>query len=448
MPFYEFKDQHYQTFHLKEFANKGEFDGVIPAYRGFHPHYVGSTQYAYIKTTFGLIASDIQEKKPFTDNRAQEYASSGTYYFKSARLMLEACNYAIDNKIQVSGEYYVSLAYKYLFEQKKKVSAYPLQHFMQWGTPQDLEEYLEWSKVFKILGSKSRTEGKSLENHHIVLPMAGLGKRFFDEGFKVTKPLIPISGKPMVAQALSTLPRGNTNTLVVRSDMPQFEDTRNFLTANINGLQIVEVPEVTQGQACTAQLGIERLKSRVNSGIVTIGVCDSGMLYNFDKLEGLVSKGTDVIVWGAKGHASAIRNPKSYGWIDCNEGGEIQSVSVKSPLTDIKNRPIITGVFTFKSIEIFEKCYKSLLERKGLINGEFYLDSMIQDALNLGFNCRFFEVDSFISWGTPQDYRTFEYWQSCFHKWSGHPYSLYNDPMIDESKVAAIDLESRKFIIN
>jgi hypothetical protein len=71
-----------------------------------------------------------------------------------------------------------------------------------------------------------------------------------------------------------------------------------------------------------------------------------------------------------------------------------------------------------------------LIARDGRINGEFYIDSCINDAIELGLKCHLFKVDSFLSWGTPNDLRTFEYWQSCFHKWAGHPYRLEMDNSI------------------
>ena len=52
----------------------------------------------------------------------------------------------------------------------------------------------------------------------------------------------------------------------------------------------------------------------------------------------------------------------------------------------------------------------------------------------MGFVCKLFEVSSFLCWGTPNDLKTFEYWQSCFHKWKYHPYSLYKDKKINHSR--------------
>lgn len=70
--------------HFKRFVNDSQCDGAIPAYKGFHPHSLGTTNYAYMKEQGGWV-QDIQEKQPYTDNRLEEFASSGACYFKSGR---------------------------------------------------------------------------------------------------------------------------------------------------------------------------------------------------------------------------------------------------------------------------------------------------------------------------------------------------------------------------
>ena len=40
---------------------------------------------------------------------------------------------------------------------------------------------------------------------NILIPMAGEGARFKTAGYKHTKPLIPVNGKPMIQQAIETL---------------------------------------------------------------------------------------------------------------------------------------------------------------------------------------------------------------------------------------------------
>lgn len=75
--------------HFKSFVHQSKCDGAIPAYKGFHPHTLGTTNYAYMREEAGVVR-DIQEKQPYTNDRMNEFASSGTYYFRSGRLMLNA----------------------------------------------------------------------------------------------------------------------------------------------------------------------------------------------------------------------------------------------------------------------------------------------------------------------------------------------------------------------
>ncbi len=138
--------------HFKFFVQETGCVGAIPAYKGFHPHLLGPTHYAYLRETAGWV-EDIQEKQPYTDNHMQEFASSGTYYFASAHVMSDAFQATVDQGLNSGGEYYVSLAYKPLLAEGKSVAVYPLQHFMQWGTPEDMAEYCGWSSAFRTLAS-------------------------------------------------------------------------------------------------------------------------------------------------------------------------------------------------------------------------------------------------------------------------------------------------------
>ena len=113
-----------------------------------------------------------------------------------------------------------------------------------------------------------------------------------------------------------------------------------------------------------------------------------------------------------------------YGWIDADASGVIKGVSVKKPLSNPSIDPIVVGTFTFKRLGDFLNSVDHMKSRKALVNGEYYVDTAINDAISLGLRCVIFEIDSYICWGTPNDLRTFEYWQSCFDKWSGHPYHI------------------------
>lgn len=418
--------------YFKQYIVATKCDGAIPAYKGFHPHTLGSTNYAYIREKEGWV-QDIQEKQPYTSNRMEEYASSGTYYFASGKIMSEAFRVTMEQGINVGGEYYVSLAYKPLLAQQCHIAVYPLQHFMQWGTPDDVTEYNGWSAAFRRMAEPLTAKHKALGS--LVLPMAGMGQRFTIEGYAVTKPLIPVSGKPMVIQAVNDLPPAVEHAFVLRSDMPGYQEISGMLKQVYPAAIIETIPNVTEGQACTALIGLNALMrdtAEVVPGPVTFGACDNGALYDVAAFSALASEpDVDIIVWGVRGHANAVRHPQMFGWID-EENGRIRRISVKTPLSSPATDPIVLGTFTFKRAEDFRTVVNHLIARDGRVNGEFYIDSGINDAIELGLRCRLFEVDSFLSWGTPNDLRTFEYWQSCFHKWASHPYRLEKDSRVSD----------------
>ncbi|HQU99325.1 MAG TPA: sugar phosphate nucleotidyltransferase [Nitrosomonas sp.] len=421
--------------HFKEFVTKNQCAGAIPAYRGFHPHSLGNTNYAYMQEVNGWV-QDIQEKQPYTSNRMEEFASSGTYYFASAHLMNEAFSSAMAQQLNIGGEYYVSLAYKPLLAVKLPIAVYPLQHFMQWGTPEDVAEYNMWSNAFRSLLDSPHP--LSAPQGSVIIPMAGLGQRFANEGYTVTKPLIPVSGKAMVTQAVHDLPTAQHHVFVLRTDMSGYPAIISELKNNYPNAIIKTIDAVTEGQAITALIGLDTLSDSLGKvpEPITIGACDNSALYHPDHLQQLIDDpDIDVIVWGVRGYPNAIRNPQMFGWIDVDENDLIRSISVKTPLSNPAVDPIILGTFTFRRADDFRHAVKRLIARDGRINGEFYIDSCINDAIALGLRCRFFEVDSYLCWGTPNDLRTFEYWQSCFHKWDGHPYRLELDSRIPKNQI-------------
>lgn len=420
---------------FKDFVSVNNLAGCLPAYKGFHPHSLGTTNYAYIREEHGKFL-DIQEKNPFTQDRMNEYASSGTYYFSSGALMKEAFDYVVENNLDVNGEFYVSMAYKYLASNGASTYVYPLQHFMQWGTPEDVREYEGWSKAFTEL--TKLPPGSDNEYDALIMPMAGLGSRFADAGYLETKPLIKVSGSSMVLQATKSLPKAKQNTFVLRTDMSNYVGVENEITNSLTKVSFVELNSINDGQARTVAEGLKTIET---AGPVIVGACDNGLLFDENKHELLLEAGdVDLIVWVARGHANAARRPEMFGWAKTS-GDRVTGVSVKVPLEDPNRDPIVIGTMTFRSKKVLEDSLTCLFARDGKINGEYYLDSVIDDAIELGYKVVAFEVDSYISWGTPNDLRTFEYWQSCFHLWDKHPYSLSKDRWVAASAVGELAKE-------
>lgn len=409
----------------KDFLKKtrdANVDGALPSYKGFHPHSAGKTNYAYIKEN-NLCATDIQEKKPFTNNKTQEYASSGTYYFKSIKILKESISYVLTNEIKTNGEYYISMCYKFIFNNRGKVLVYPLEYFMQWGTPQDFEEYSLQSKIFRGLIQKK--EEISIPSN-LIIPMAGLGQRFKNEGYTDIKPLINVSGNPMIVQALKTLPKFNKYHFVINENLQDKIKLISLISKKYQTNKFIELKNTTNGQATTIKKGLECFSTDSKFSVVS---CDNGYIIDKNELNKINENDYDLLVWVSPNYPYAKLNPDSYGWV-YYENETIHNVSVKRIEKSNYRKAVITGGFTFSNSCVFNKCYSALIENNNVVNGEYYADSLIEEALKLDLKCKIMIIDCYISWGTPKELKTFNYWKSCFNKWHSHPYSIQKDFLV------------------
>ena len=417
-------------------------DGAIPSYKGFHPHMLGSTNYAFMREKSQWML-EIKEKEPFTENRMEEYASNGTYYFKKGSYVKKYFKKLMDRDINIKGEYYISLVYNLLVADGLKVSIYNIQHMLQWGTPEDVEEYVRWSKYFKnAIEEKQKPE----PNHNSItlIPLAGRGSRFAKVGYKDPKPLIEVSGKPMLIQAAQSLPKGRNQIFVALEEHLKRYPLEKTLKNQCSDAKVISITKVTEGQAITCSLG---LKGADKNASLLIAAADNGMIYNHDEYQKLIeNENVDAVIFTFRHHTSSKNFPEMYGWVKVDNHQNATQVSVKVPISDNPYEDhAIVGTFWFKKVEYFNKALQNLLDKNIRVNGEYYVDSLIGELIEIGLSVKVFEVDDYICWGTPDDYQTFVYWQSFFQKVSWHPYSLEKDITVNEKGIDRLQKKYETF---
>ncbi len=392
-------------------------DGCVVTYTGFHPHMLKNTNYAYVKTK-GSEIKDIQEKKPFTSSPMNEFASTGTYYFKSLDIMRKYFEKAIQQDLSIKNEFYVSLSFKPMINDNLNLRIFNIDYFMQWGTPEDLSEFKWFSNLFTNKIKEATQEDFKLEGT-LIMPCAGKGERFIKEGYKLPKPLIEVSNKPMLIQAINDLNIFNKKKIIIRENLEKKDILVSKVKKYFPEAEITTIKKITNGQAETCLFSLN--KKEMEHPIM-ISACDNGVLYNKQKLKNLISDKTiDIVVFGFRGFPGAIKNPEMYGWIEEKEN-IIKNIYVKKKYKDPSKDPIIIGTFYFKKGKIFKEITKELIETNSRVNNEFYVDSAINFAINKGYKVVLFETNSYLCWGTPSELKTFNYWQNCFDRWSKHSY--------------------------
>ena len=407
---------HWDYEDFEEFVTQTECDGCVVCYTGFHPHMLGSDNYAFCKTDEKNKILEIREKQPFTADKMSEFASTGTYYFREGSYIKKYFQQLIDEDININGEYYVSLVHNLLIDDDLLNSVYEIPVMLQWGTPLDVNMYLQWSDYYKAVleGNKPL----KIKNCVTALPMAGAGNRFKADGFSIPKPFLIVNDNYMVDQAEYCLPKTDKTVyacLKSHMSMLPLEDYNH----------VVWIDDVLDGQACTT----EKIMNEIDDDTsILLSACDNGVLYDSDKFADLIEDPqNDIVVWSYRNNYTAYRNPDMYSWLDV-DGDDIKGVSVKKfPGGNPVDEYAIVGTMFFRNKDVYLQSLLQTYEKNVRTNGEFYVDSILNEAINLGYTVKNFEVDHYICWGTPDDLNTYRYWQNFFNAVKWHPYDYRKD---------------------
>ena len=396
----------YEDF-LKEVRGK-QYAGAIPVYTGFHPHLlIDKNVYASCKVNYSGDLIEIKEKYSFDSDKTKALHSPGIYWFSNGWIMKKCFQDLVDSGETLNGEFYASLPYNYLIKVGYNVAVPKVvDYFCQWGTPEDFEEFTKW---IKVLGRK---------NMNILIPMAGAGSRFKDEGYETPKPLIPTfdrktkQDQPMIISAVNCLPEvSDSNLIFVDRTFHKEQGIEDTISKTWPNSQFITLDRLTEGQACSCLKAQDLID---NDSELLIGACDCGIDIDESKFNDLKNK-CDCIVFTFKNNDSVCIKPDAYGWMITDEQNNITGVSIKKAISDHPEKDnAVTAVFWFKRGHDFVQAALKMIEKNDRINNEFYVDQVIKYIIDSGLSAKVFVVDKYFCWGTPKDY---EDYQNTVHYW-------------------------------
>jgi len=391
---------------FSEFREKlhSGIDGLIATYSGFHPHMLRNAQYAYLKMDESENLVQIQEKHPFTSEPMSEPASSGTYGFGTGQMLLDAVDSQIVNDDSYNNEFYSSLTFKNMISLGKIVKKFEIDRFFQWGTPEDFEDFKRQKDFFTFMYNQKE---RFLNSTRLEILAAGIGKRFVDTGYSTPKPFLPLGDSYLMQKAIESLGKPNHSIGILLQDSCEIPDSV-IDQLRESKVEIRRVSGLTQGQAESAAIA---LKSD-EKGSCVVGTCDS-LVFPISDTNLRTQKQT-MGVWVNEPSNFAISHPDQFGWVTLNSAHEVTKSWVKvAPDTDDKVF-LISGTFFFGDDKEAVSLIESFLQTNILINGEYYLDSVLAFAKEAGWKIIGFKPEWCISLGTPEEYETYRYWESVF----------------------------------
>lgn len=240
-----------------------------------------------------------------------------------------------------------------------------------------------------------------------IVPMAGLGTRFSKEGYTLPKPLIPVSGVPMIIRVIRNMPKSNKWIFILRKEHIDQYHIDQLIKEEVNGAIIIPVEETTKGQACSCMLAEPYLNPEED---ILIAACDNAYLYNKEEYE-ILCKEADCVVWTFSKRDVLRKNPNEYGWVKL-DGSIIKDVSVKKQVSnDPYNDHAIVATFYFKRAKDFIDSVNLMIKNDYKINGEFFIDAVPIFLNKLGKKSTIFDVDLYVGWGKPSDLYEYQKWE-------------------------------------
>lgn len=382
---------------LLEFSiSRKNCDGLFLTFSGFQPHTIRNPRFGYVTVSELGNIKKVHEKFNGTPTPEMQ-GSGGVYYFSTGELMKRAIKDQIKNGKSIAGEFYISEAFEYLIGIKLKVTAFKVDRFYSWGTPEDLSDY----NYFSNLGSKVRLH-KNISNEqsddHALLLAAGKSSRL-NKDRQSPKQGIMIGGKELWEYSLDLVSKRVNSIAVLGPSL-----VGKALDFESKGVSIIYTREQTESSLESAVCAFPKLPE--NSEWLHVLASDNiCVIPNLEKF----SRTGDLLVWTSKEYPMAKYKHNAFSWVRVSDSDHVENLSTKHLPDDGSSWYPLTGNFSFKNSQIaYELITKTLMKiSDGL---EVHFEKIIDTALELNYSVMIMDLTEYMTVGTPDELELANYW--------------------------------------
>ena len=243
---------------------------------------------------------------------------------------------------------------------------------------------------------KKRIPWKS-KSMNVLIPMAGAGTRFAEQGYTFPKPLIEVGNKPMIQVVVDNLNIQANYIFIVQKAHYEKYNLETVLNMVAPGCTIVQTEGITEGAACTTLLA----KEHINNEEPLI-IANSDQFVEWNSNEVLYAFTTEGVDGGILCFNST--HPKwSYAKLDDN--GFVSEVAEKQPIST--NATV--GIYYWSRGSVYVASAERMIERDIRTNNEFYVCPAYNELIEDGGKVRVKTIKEDGMWGigTPEDLKHF-----------------------------------------
>jgi UDP-N-acetylglucosamine diphosphorylase / glucose-1-phosphate thymidylyltransferase / UDP-N-acetylgalactosamine diphosphorylase / glucosamine-1-phosphate N-acetyltransferase / galactosamine-1-phosphate N-acetyltransferase len=231
---------------------------------------------------------------------------------------------------------------------------------------------------------------------NIVIPMAGMGSRFQQEGYKKPKPFIDVAGKPMICRVIDNLYHPDAiYYLIARKEHVETEqELVKEIEANYNAKFIV-IDKLTEGTACTILFA----RTFINNDHPLL-IANSDQIVDCD-IKAFID---DCLVKQKDGSILTFideeLNPK-WSFAKLDEEGNVSEVQEKKAISKYAT----VGIYFFTQGKNFVNNTVDMIINNDRVNNEFYTCPVYNYSIKEGKKIIIYNIDAncMHGIGTPED---------------------------------------------
>lgn len=236
---------------------------------------------------------------------------------------------------------------------------------------------------------------------HIVVPMAGLGSRFAEAGYKDPKPLIPVHGIPMIEVAINNLrPQVPHRFIFICQQQHQQQyDICSVLRSLEPTCDVILLDGLTEGAACTVLTARKHID---NSQPLMIANCDQWVNHSINDY--LAAFDTNQFA----GFIMTMRagSPK-WSYVKRDLAKRVCAVVEKQVVSD----EATVGIYNFAAGRDFVAAADTMIAANIRVNNEFYVaptyTQLAEAGKAIGTYSVGTDVEGMYGLGTPADLERF-----------------------------------------
>jgi HAD superfamily hydrolase (TIGR01509 family) len=227
---------------------------------------------------------------------------------------------------------------------------------------------------------------------NVVIPMAGLGSRFAQEGYLLPKPLIDVQGVPMIQRVVENLNIDAQYIFIVRQEHLEKYDVKTLLERISPGCIIVPTDGLTEGAACSVLLAAHAIDNDTNLLIANsdqfLEWDSNAFLYESMNVDGSIST-----------FEQTDPNDKKWSYAAVGPNGLVERVAEKEVISTHAN----TGIYFWSKGSDFVKYSNQMIAKNIRINNEFYIAPVYNEAISDGKRIKIQNCKKMWGLGVPAD---------------------------------------------